>query len=100
MLEYHAAYYPLAGGWYMAKVVDFPGTISQGKDLENARWMIRDALKLMAECTIERGKSLPRPNPRARDKKAELVEPVLLTVRVQSAGQDEKKKTATAPSRA
>jgi len=79
MLEYHAAYYRIEDGWYMARVLDFPGTISQRKDLEDARWMIRDALKLMAECTMERGEALPRPNPRARDKKAELVEPVRLT---------------------
>jgi hypothetical protein len=32
--------------------------------------MIRDALRLMAECTLEEGDKLPRPNPRARDKKA------------------------------
>jgi len=23
MLEYHAAYYPIEDGWYMAKVLDF-----------------------------------------------------------------------------
>jgi predicted RNase H-like HicB family nuclease len=70
MLEYHAAYYEIEDGWYMARVLDFPGTISQGRTLKQARLMIRDALRLMAECTLEEGDKLPRPNPRARDKKA------------------------------
>lgn len=81
MLEYHAAYYPIEDGWYLVKVLDFPGTISQGRTIKSARAMIRDALKLMAECTVERGERLPRPNSRARDKKAVLVEPVKLRTR-------------------
>lgn len=100
MLEYHAAYYPIEDGWYMVRVLDFPGTITQGKNLANARWMIRDALKLMAECTLERGECLPRPNPRARDKKAERIEPLRLAVRVVSVRAHEAKKTAQAPPRA
>jgi len=82
MLDYHAAFYPLEDGWYFVRVLDFPGTNTQGKNLEDARFMVRDALKLMAECTLERGEPLPRPNPRAQDKKAERVEPVRLSVRV------------------
>ncbi len=63
MLKYHAAYYQIEDGWYMARVLDFPGTISQGKTLKSARRMIRDALRMMAECTLELGESLPPPNP-------------------------------------
>jgi predicted RNase H-like HicB family nuclease len=100
MLEYHAAYYPIEDGWYMVRVLDFPGTITQGKNLEDARLMVRDALKLMAECTLERGEPLPRPNPRARDKKAERIEPLCLNVRISTARPNEKKKTAPAPSSA
>jgi hypothetical protein len=36
--------------------------------------MIRDALRLMAECALELGESLPRPNPKAKDKKAVFTE--------------------------
>jgi predicted RNase H-like HicB family nuclease len=84
MLEYHAAYYKIEDGWYMARVLDFPGTISQGRTLKSARVMIRDALKLMAECTLDLGQSLPRPNPRAKDHKAAYVEkiPLKITARV------------------
>jgi len=99
MLEYHAAYYQIEDGWFLVRVLDFPGTNSQGKNLENARVMIRDALRLMAECTLELGKPLPRPNPRARDKKAVLIEPIRLGVRTLTVKPDEKKKTAPAPER-
>jgi len=99
MLEYHAAYYVIEDGWYMGRVLDFPGTITQGKDLEEARWMIRDALRLMAECTLEQGKPLPRPNPRAKDKKAVLIEPIRLGLRTMSVKSNEKKKAAPTPSR-
>jgi len=100
MLEYHAAYYPIEDGWYMVRVLDFPGTITQGKDLEDARMMVRDALKLMAECTLELGNPLPRPNPRARSKKAFLVEPIRLAIRALSVRPDEKKKVTKALRRA
>ena len=49
MLQYHAAYYPIEDGWYMAKVLDFPGAVSQGRTLRSARGMIRDALRQVAE---------------------------------------------------
>ena len=100
MLEYHAAYYPIEDGWYMVRVLDFPGAITQGKDLKDARMMVRDALKLMAECTLELGDPLPRPNPRARSKKAVLIEPIRLAIRALPVRTDEKKKTAKAPARA
>ena len=83
MLEYHAAYYPIEDGWYMAKVLDFPGVVTQGKSLESARRMLRDALREMAMWSLEEGDSLPTPNPILKDRKAEVVETVRLTLRVQ-----------------
>ena len=68
MLKYHAAYYQGESGWVVAKVLDFPGALSQGRTLASARRMIRDALRLMAETLIEESERLPRPNPRAKDK--------------------------------
>jgi predicted RNase H-like HicB family nuclease len=88
MLEYHAAYFKIEDGWYMAEVLDFPGVLSQGKTLKSARWMIRDALKLMAECDVEEGRSLPRPSSRAkraRVAKADFVERIRLKARFQTA---------------
>ena len=86
MIEYHAAYYRYDDStWIIARVLDFPGVISQGKTLRSARRMIRDALKLMAECAIEEGEPLPRPNQRAADKKAILVERIRVSLRVGAA---------------
>jgi predicted RNase H-like HicB family nuclease len=80
-MEYHAAYYPIEDGWFLVRVLDFPGVLSQGRDLDHARRMIKDALCLMAEHKLEQGESLPRPNPRARDKKATRVEAIKLRIR-------------------
>jgi predicted RNase H-like HicB family nuclease len=82
MLEYHAAFYKQQSGWYVVELLDFPGVFSQGKTLRSARWIIRDALKLMAESYVEDGRPLPPPNPRAKAKKADFVEPVRLSIRV------------------
>jgi len=90
MLEYHAAYYPIEDGYFMAEVVDFPGVITQGKDLEDARYMVRDALRWMAECRLDGGEPLPKPNPKARRKKAAMLEPVYLTIRVLQSPKREK----------
>lgn len=83
MLEYHAAYYKVEDGWYMAEVLDFPGVLSQGRTLKSAQRMIRDALRLMAECLVEEGQALPQPNARAGDKKAEHQETIPLRIRAQ-----------------
>ncbi len=100
MLEYHAAYYPIEDGWFLVEVLDFPGAFTQGKDLDDARYMVRDVLKLVAECRLEEGKPLPRPNPRAKSKKAILVEPVYLSIRVTRGRQHEKDQTAPISARA
>lgn len=84
MLEYHAAYYEIEDGWYLAQVLDFPGAISQGKTLKSARRMIRDALRVMAECYLDDGKALPPPNRRARDRKAVFQEDIPLKVRFET----------------
>jgi predicted RNase H-like HicB family nuclease len=84
MLEYHAAYYRIEDGWYMAKVLDYPGVVTQGKTLNSARRMLRDALREMALWNLERGEPFPQPNRRAKDHKAAVAEPIRLTVRVLS----------------
>jgi predicted RNase H-like HicB family nuclease len=66
MLEYHAAYYEIEDGWYMAEVTDFPGVVSQGRTLRSARRMIRGALRLMAEWYVDEGRPLPRPDPKSK----------------------------------
>ncbi len=84
MIHYHAAYYRVEDGWFMARVLDFPGVVTQGKNLNAARRMLRDALREMAMWNLEEGESLPLPNPKAADRKAHLLEPIRLSIRVQS----------------
>jgi len=84
MVEYHAAYYRTDDGWYTAEVLDFPGALSQGRTLKSARRMIRDALRMLAECMMEEGRTLPKPNPRVTDKTAEFLEPIQLGVRARA----------------
>jgi predicted RNase H-like HicB family nuclease len=79
MLEYRVAYYQIEDGWYMAKVLDFPGAVSQGRTLKSARHMIRDSLRGLADFILGKGEPLPRPNPRAKDKTAVFMEKVSLT---------------------
>jgi predicted RNase H-like HicB family nuclease len=81
MLEYHAAYYPIEDGWYMAKVLDFPGAVSQGRTLRSARRMIRDSLKGLVEYFVEKSQPLPQPDPGVKDPAAVLVETIVLTIR-------------------
>ena len=76
MLEYHAAYYQ-GDKWIVAQILDYPGVLSQGRTLKSARLMIRDAPRLMVEVDIEGGRPLPRPNPRARAKKAIFTESII-----------------------
>jgi len=81
MLKYHAAYFQGDSGWIVARVLDFPGALSQGRTLKSAQRMIRDALRVMAETLIEEGEALPRPNPRARDKAA--IHQEIIPIRIQ-----------------
>jgi len=92
MLEYHAAYYQIEDGWFLAKVLDFPGAVSQGRTLKSARAMIRDSLRGLAEFVVDKGEALPRPNLRAKDKEAVFTEPIILKVSFDAEAPDEKAK--------
>jgi len=84
MLRYHVAYYLPRGEDRMvvAEVLDFPGVVSQGFDLPDARLMIASALEDMAQLCLEEGKPLPAPNPEASAPEADLVELLPLSVEV------------------
>jgi predicted RNase H-like HicB family nuclease len=85
MIEYKAAYYhDRDSGWYTASVLDFPGVLSQGKTLDNARRMLGDALREMTEWLLEDGQPLPRPDPTANDVAATVIEPIELVIRARS----------------
>lgn len=77
MLTYKAMYKFVPGGVH-AEVLDFPGAISAGDDLDHARRMLASALVDMAETNLMLGEPLPKPDPAAHDPEADLEEPIHL----------------------
>ena len=52
-LGFTVIYTPIEDGWYMAQVLELPEAISQGETLEEAREMIRDAVRELLEIRRE-----------------------------------------------
>ncbi len=77
MLTYRAMYKYLDDGVH-AEVLDFPGVISCGSDLEEARRMLGSALVDMSETNLLRGEPLPQSDPTRTDLDADLEEPIHL----------------------
>ena len=82
MLQYHVAFTMPRGEDRMviAEALDFPGVLSQGFDLADARRMIASALEDMAELCLDEGRPLPMPSETATDPEADLVELIPLSV--------------------
>jgi predicted RNase H-like HicB family nuclease len=83
VLRYHVAFHlpRAAGEMVVAEALDFPGAVTQGFDLADARQMISSAMEDLAECLLEEGKPLPIPSPDAAAD-ADLIELVPLSVYV------------------
>ncbi len=47
--EYQVLYQEVEDGWIMATVPDLPGAVTQGKDMDEARTMIQEAVTLLLE---------------------------------------------------
>jgi len=77
MLTYKAMYKFLDQGVH-AEVLDFPGTITFGESLEEARRLLASALVDMAETNLLQGEPLPRPDASCTDPEADLEEPIYL----------------------
>lgn len=77
MLTYKAMYKFLDHGVH-AEVLDFPGTITQGENLREARRLLASALADMAETALLQGESLPQPDPSRTNPEADLEEPIHL----------------------
>ena len=80
MLTYKAMYKFLDDGVH-AEVLDFPGAITCGANLEEARRLLAGALVDMAETNMSLGEPLPRPDPACTDSEADLEEPIYLASR-------------------
>ena len=77
MLTYKAMYKFLEHSVH-AEVLDFPGTITVGDNLQEARRLLASALVDMAETALLRGEPLPQPDPACTDPEADLEEPIHL----------------------
>jgi predicted RNase H-like HicB family nuclease len=77
MLTYKAMYKDVGEGVH-AEVLDFPGVITCGQDLPEARRLLASALVDMAETALLGGESLPKPDPAMTDPEADLEEPIHL----------------------
>ncbi len=53
MEKFTAIYEHTEDGWWVASVPEIPGAHSQGRTLEEAREMIRDAVRLLLEVRRE-----------------------------------------------
>ncbi len=79
MLTYKAMYKFLETGVH-GEVLDFPGVITCGKDLEETRHLLSSALVDMAETNLGLGEPLPVPNTALHNTEADLEEPIHLVL--------------------
>jgi predicted RNase H-like HicB family nuclease len=61
MITYTAKYNKISSG-YMGQLVEWPEVVTEGRDLEDCRTMLRDALKEMVLAYRQVGKELPLGN--------------------------------------
>ena len=83
MLTYKAMYKFTDDGVH-GEVLDFPGAITCGKDLAEARRLLAGALVDMAETSLLEGESLPVPNSLITDAESDLEEPIHLILNASS----------------
>ena len=81
MLTYKAMYKFTDEGVH-GEVLDFPGAITCGKNLAEARRLLAGALVDMAETNLLEGELLPVPNISTTDAESDLEEPIYLTENV------------------
>ena len=61
MVSYTAKYTKIASG-YMGQLIEWPEVITEGKDIEECRMMLRDALKEMTVAYQTMKKEIPQGN--------------------------------------
>lgn len=66
----------------VAEALDFPGAVTQGFELSDARPMIASAMEDLARLLLEEGKPLPTPDPDLPASDADLIELMPLSVHV------------------
>ena len=83
MLTYKAMYKYVDGSVH-GEVLDFPGAITCGRDLDEARRLLADALVDLAETSLLMGESLPAPDSNRSDPESDLEEPIHLILNASS----------------
>jgi len=83
VLTYHAAH-KHDDSIVLGEVIDFPGTVSFGHSLDDARINLAGALRDMAETNLFQGESLPLPDGLADDPDADVDEPIYLVEKLPS----------------
>lgn len=58
MINYTAKYTKVSSG-YMGQIIEWPEVVTDGKDLEECRAMLRDALKEMVLAYEQLGREIP-----------------------------------------
>jgi len=58
MISYTAKYIKISSG-YMGQLVEWPEVVTEGKDIEECRTMLRDALQEMMLAYKQLGKEIP-----------------------------------------
>jgi len=79
MIIYHAMYKSLDKGVH-AEVLDFPGVVSVGTDIDDARRSLAAALVDMAETNLLASEPLPQRDASVMDDEADLIEPIHLVL--------------------
>ncbi|MFT3880431.1 MAG: type II toxin-antitoxin system HicB family antitoxin [Gemmatales bacterium] len=77
MITYTAAY-SFEGEICLGEVLDFPGTVSFGNTLEEARTSLSAALLDMAETNLSLSEPLPKPLLSIKKPDADIIEPIYL----------------------
>lgn len=83
MLTYKAMYKFLSDGVH-GEVHDFPGVITYGRDLDEARSLLAGALIDMSETSLMAVETLPMPDPTVSRPDADLEEPIHLILKASS----------------
>ena len=83
MLTYKAMYKFLDDGVH-GEVLDFAGVLTCGKNLDETRKLLADALVDMAETNLLLGESLPIPDASLSNSEADLEEPIHLILNASS----------------
>ena len=59
MLQNYTAKYSKIASGYMGQLIEWPEVVTEGKDIEECRMMLRDALNEMILAYKEQGKEIP-----------------------------------------